>query len=96
MSSSLLTSRKRVVAIHKPNVSALPPGEKVLLTATIDRQLQDLLKEIKEIENLTIKEADYLSIKTANLIGKTALADEWEKKPKNQNTKHVPPEGYKQ
>jgi hypothetical protein len=67
------TPRKRVVAIRKPNISALPPEQKTLLVTTIDHQLQSLLKEIQETKNLTLKQADQFSIKTANLIVETAL-----------------------
>ena len=70
---SPLTTPKRVVAIHTPNVSALAPGEKTLLATTINHQLLELTKEMKESRSLSFKEADELSNKTAKLIVNTAL-----------------------
>ena len=67
---------RRIVAIHKPNVSMLPPEGKTLLRATINHQLQELEKETKESQktgSLSIEEANQLSIRTAILIVEAAL-----------------------
>jgi len=64
---------RKVIAIHKPNISALAPNEKILLIKTINQQLKALTKEMEETKNLTIKTADDLSIKTAKLTVGTAL-----------------------
>ena len=64
------TVPKRVVAIHKPNISALPPEEQTLLKETLGRQLQSLLNESQVV---SMEEADQLSIRTAKLIVDTAL-----------------------
>ena len=67
---------KRVIAIHKPNVSALLPEERTLLKTAINNKLEELLQEIsvtQEEKKLSIEEADTFSMKTANLIVETAL-----------------------
>ena len=65
--------KKKVVAINKPNISALAPNEKLVLIKTINHQLLAILKDIDETKNLTIKLADEFSSATAKIIVGSAL-----------------------
>ena len=59
---SPVTTPKKVTAIHTPNISALAQEERQLLATTINHQLLDIIKDMEESKELSIKEADELSI----------------------------------
>ena len=87
------TTPRRIVAIHKPNVSMLPPEGKTLLRATINHQLQELEKETKESQktgSLSIEEANQLSIRTAILIVEAALGTRCKRVGKKQEVHFMP------
>ena len=56
---------KRIVSIPRPNVTSLPLEGKTLLITSINHQLQELIRDIKmlqESNNWSIEEADRISL----------------------------------